>query len=122
MYPPGRKIYSQEVSFNLCPTGHCQDREMYIQAIDDNSPYKCDNIKFYLKPNNSQITLWTNFKIGTYQGIAITLVPDYQDNLLGSAYDPILAGIILSDNKKYEFTIKLFDSIHKDILNSFEAR
>lgn len=122
LYPRNRNLYGQAEGFNLCPEGHCQDREMYISTL--NQEDACSNIKYYLDEAQSlqseyHLVLWTNLTINQYEGVVLTINPV---NPLDP--DPLysgLVGIIAEDGRKYDFGAK-FNETHLNIMSSFEVK
>lgn len=116
-YPEHRKIYGEDVGFNMCPVGECQDAEMFI---DNAGEYGCNNIKggFNFGRQGYERILWTNLNIGGYPGIALSVVPDPLTNR-GDIYSG-LSGVIYANNKLYQFAIR-FDEQNFQILSSFLA-
>lgn len=120
LYPKDRRLYGEETGFNLCPIGHCQDAEMFISEYSDG---ECGNIGYVLRVNKNikddyHLVIWTNFKIGQYHGLALTITP-----INPIETDPLsgISGIVEANSQKYEFGAN-FDEVQLNILGSFEPK
>lgn len=108
-YPKDRVIYGEQDIFNLCPKGHCQDREMFVVAIEK---YEGPRLGKCLNEEN-------------YENIEnmIESVRDFKDkNPHMFTEGDRFTGVLEIENKRFIFGAQLHNSIHMSIIRNFKVR
>jgi len=129
-YPKNRKVYNpvskDDIGFALCPINHCQDNEMSINFVTQNSleewivtekelfqnSYWINNLDKY------QITYFSNLRIGNHSGIGLEVI--CKKEVQCAASDTMYAVFRINDTV-FETHFETDNDIHHAILGSLRS-
>lgn len=129
-YPSDRKISESDRVFGMCPVIGCQDREMFVEPIDETDSLLMNNICQGLKNleqakfvgYSTQTNLYTDFRLGPYKGIALTNFLDADEPFAPVDLDPSMDGYIFVNNKMFRLGLNPRDESLVRILKTFSPR